>query len=76
MLLHSLPNYKEWYLDELKTLTMMKQLKENYSGPIEELWEKLDRLEMKFNEKNEQLTIPEFKVYLKEIEDALEVKLK
>ena len=76
LLLHSLPNYKDWYLDELKTLTMIKQLKENYPGPIDELWEKMDRWEMKFNEKNKQLTIPEFKGYLKEIEDALEIKLK
>lgn len=72
LLLLSLPAYKSWYLDELKTLSVIDQLERNYSGPIEQLWEKMDKWQKQFEEDQKQMTLPEFKTYLEEIKKNLD----
>ena len=76
MIMISLPSYKNWYVDELKTLTVINQLKGkgHYEGSIEELWEKLDIWQADFEQKNKELTIPEFEGYLRDIEEQILIK--
>ena len=68
VLLYSLPNYKNWYLDELKTMTVMRQIKSDYTGSIEALWVNLELWQKEFEQEHKELTIPEFYGYLAEIE--------
>ena len=76
ILLISLPSYKSWYLDELKTITVIKHLNEHYKGSLEELWVKMNLWQEKFEQTNKQLTMPEFQGYLMDIENTLEIKIK
>ena len=69
--MYSLPSYKEWYVDELKTLTVINQLKGSLHGSLEQLWKSLDLWQADFEQKNKELSIPEFEGYLKEIEETV-----
>lgn len=76
MIMYYLPNYKDWYMDELKTVTVINQLKNNYNGSLDQLWKSLDIWQEQFEQKNRELTIPEFEGYLKEIEETVITKWK
>ena len=76
MIMYYLPSYKDWYVDELKTITVINQLKNNYNGSLEHLWKSLDLWQEEFKQKNKELTILEFEGYLKEIEESIVTKWK
>ena len=75
LLLYSLPNYRAWYLDELKTQTVIRQIEGEYTGTIDKLWKNLDLWQREFEQKHKELTIMEFHGYLAEIETKLKSEL-
>ena len=74
-MLYSLPNYRAWYLDELKTQTVIRQIEGEYTGTIDKLWKNLDLWQREFEQKHKELTIMEFHGYLAEIETKLKSEL-
>ena len=54
---NSLPNYRAWYLDELKTQTVIRHIEGEYSGSIEKLWENLDLWQREFEQKHKEIPI-------------------
>lgn len=74
LLLYSLPNYKAWYVDELKTLTVIKQIESDYKGSIDTLWTNLDLWQSEFERQHNELTLTEFHGYLAEIEKNIKTK--
>lgn len=75
ILLYSLPNYRTWYLDELKTITVIKEIERNTTKKIGKIWEELEKWQEEFENKHKQLTIGEFKGYLQEIEVKMSKKM-
>ncbi len=74
LLLYSLPNYKAWYVDELKTLTVINQIEGDFKGSIEKLWANLEIWQKEFEQQQKELSLPEFHGYLAEIEKSLKSK--